>query len=78
MIVLGCLKDAVIELLLLLVFVLLFLLIDFDRFVFIYCISFSHPARVFQNKLELSWVDLITAKLLKRRNKQTYRLESQK
>jgi len=54
MIVLGCLKDAVIELLLLLVFVLLFLLIDFDRFVFIYCISFSHPARVFQNKLELS------------------------
>ena len=33
MIVHGCLKDTVIELLLFLVFFLLFLLIDFDRFI---------------------------------------------
>jgi len=48
-IVYGCLKDSVIELLLLLVFVLLFYLIDFDRFICFYLpVSLSHPATMFQ------------------------------
>jgi len=50
MIVRGCLKDTVIELLLLLVFVLLFLphwLWSFYLSLFT-CISFSHLATVFQ------------------------------
>jgi len=55
MIVYGCLKDTVIELLLFLVFVLLFYPIDFDRF-----ICFYLPVSVLAirlpcfNKLELS------------------------
>jgi len=48
----GCLKDTAIELLLFLVFILLLWTLII-LFVFIYCISFSHPATWF-NKLELS------------------------
>ena len=49
MIVHGCLKDTVIELLLLSCAFYCFYLIDFDRFICFYLLYlFSHPATVFQ------------------------------